>query len=146
MSDSIDHVLQEEQFVASSPEFVQQASIDAERYQQMYRESLDDPDAFWGRVAGELHWHTPWTQVLEWQEPHAQWFVGGQTNIAYNALDRNVQRGLGDRRAIVWEGEDGEIRSFTYSQLLSRRAAGRQRAGPRWASHARRPRDTSTCR
>ena len=119
MSDSIDHVLQEEQLVASSPEFVQQASIDAERYQQMYRQSLDDPDAFWGTVAGELHWHAPWTQVLDWQEPHAQWFVGGQTNIAYNALDRNVQRGLGDKRAIVWEGEDGEIRSFTYSQLLA---------------------------
>ncbi|ULH15280.1 acetate--CoA ligase [Deinococcus sp. KNUC1210] len=118
MSDSIDHVLQEEHLVAPSPEFVQRASLHAEDYQRMHRESLDDPEAFWGRVAGELHWHAPWTQVLDWQEPHAQWFVGGKTNIAYNALDRNVQRGLGDKRAIVWEGEDGEIRTFTYSQLL----------------------------
>ncbi|WP_425145407.1 acetate--CoA ligase [Deinococcus sp.] len=119
MSDQIDHVLQDQAPVYPSAEFAAQASLNAEQYQALYRESLDDPDAFWGRAANELHWFSPWTQVLDWQEPHARWFVGGTTNIAYNALDRNVQRGLGDKRAIVWEGEDGQVRSSSYSQLLA---------------------------
>ena len=119
MSDSIDHVLHDETPVAPSPEFSQRAAINAETYHALYRESLQDPDAFWGRMAAQLHWFTPWERVLDWQEPHAQWFVGGQTNVAYNALDRNVQRGLGEKRAIVWEGEDGELRTLSYRELLA---------------------------
>jgi len=114
----IDNLLHESRVIAPPGDFVARARVSREQYDRLYRRSLDDPDGFWGDVAGELTWMTPWERVLDWQEPHAQWFVGGQTNIAYNALDRNVQAGRGDKRAIVWEGEDGEVRTFTYSELL----------------------------
>ena len=53
----------------------------------MCREAAADLEGFWGKLAGELHWFKPYTKVLDWQEPLAHWFVGGQTNIAYNCLD-----------------------------------------------------------
>ncbi|EYB68003.1 acetyl-CoA synthetase [Deinococcus phoenicis] len=118
MSDHIDNMLHESRVIAPSPEFAAQARVTREQYDEMYRRSLDDPEGFWAGVAGELAWMKPWERVLDWQEPHAQWFVGGETNIAYNALDRNVERGLGDKTAIIWEGEDGEVRTYTYSELL----------------------------
>ncbi|MFC5847057.1 acetate--CoA ligase [Deinococcus petrolearius] len=116
--DQIDAMLHETRVIAPSADFASRASLSREDYERLYRRSLDEPDQFWAEVAGELDWMTPWEQVLDWQEPHARWFVGGQTNVAYNALDRNVARGLGDKRAIIWEGEDGEVRTFTYAELL----------------------------
>ena len=118
MTDKIDHTSQDEAPVFPSAEFAASASLNAEQYRAMYAQSMNDPEGFWGGIASELHWHAPWSRVLDWQEPHAQWFVGAQTNIAYNALDRHVQSGLGSKRAIVWEGEDGEVRTYTYSELL----------------------------
>ncbi|QFP77843.1 acetate--CoA ligase [Deinococcus sp. AJ005] len=118
-SDHIDNVLHETRVIQPPADFAAQAKVTREEYDRRYRQSLDDPDTFWGEVAGELTWMKPWDQVLDWQEPHARWFVGGQTNLAYNALDRQVERGLGDKRAFIWEGEDGEVRTFTYSELLS---------------------------
>jgi len=118
MTDKIEHTSQDEAPVAPPAEFVARASLNAEQYHAMYRQSLDDPDTFWSGVANELHWFLPWTSVLDWQEPHAQWFVGATTNIAYNALDRHVAAGRGDKRAIVWEGEDGKVVTFTYAELL----------------------------
>ena len=116
--DQIDAMLHETRVIAPSADFAARASLSRGDYERLYRRSLDEPDEFWAEVAGELAWMQPWEQVLDWQEPHARWFVGGQTNVAYNALDRNVARGLGDKRAIVWEGEDGEVRTFTYAELL----------------------------
>ena len=116
--DQIDAMLHETRVIAPSADFAARASLSRGDYERLYRRSLDEPDAFWSEVAGELAWMKPWEQVLDWQEPHARWFVDGQTNVAYNALDRNVARGLGDKRAIVWEGEDGEVRTFTYAELL----------------------------
>lgn len=117
-NDHIDNVLHETRVIQPPAEFAARARVTREEYDRRYRQSLDDPDTFWSEVAGELTWMRPWETVLDWQEPHAQWFVGGQTNIAYNALDRQVERGLGDKRAFLWEGEDGEVRTFTYSELL----------------------------
>ncbi|WP_161881802.1 acetate--CoA ligase [Deinococcus alpinitundrae] len=118
MTDQIDNVLHETRVIAPPADFAARANVTREEYERRYRQSLDDPDTFWAEVAGELTWMQPWTQVLDWQEPHAQWFVGGQTNIAYNALDRQVALGRGDKRAFIWEGEDGEVRTFTYAELL----------------------------
>jgi acetyl-CoA synthetase len=118
MTGKIDHTSPDEAPVFPSAEFAAQSSLSAEQYRAMYDQSIADPETFWGGVAEGLHWFSPWSRVLDWQEPHARWFVGGQTNIAYNALDRQVAAGLGDRRAIVWEGENGEIRTYTYAELL----------------------------
>ncbi|NTY01401.1 acetate--CoA ligase [Deinococcus sp. JMULE3] len=117
-SDHIDAMLHETRVIEPGADFRARARVTREDYERRYRQSLDDPDTFWSEVAGELHWFKPWTQVLDWQPPHAQWFVGGQTNIAFNALDRNVARGLGSKTAIIWEGEDGEVRTYSYAELL----------------------------
>ena len=91
-------------------------------YEQLYKDSIDDPDKFWGEVAGSLHWFKKWDRVSEWNLPDAKWFVGGKTNVAYNCIDRQIKDGFGDRPAIVWEGEPlengPEVRTLTYSDLL----------------------------
>ena len=91
-------------------------------YEAAYRRSIEDPQGFWGDAARELHWFTPWTEVLEWDAPDAKWFVGGRTNLCYNAVDRQVDLGHGDAPAIIWEGEPmpggvPEIRTLTYRDL-----------------------------
>ncbi|MEJ2667266.1 MAG: acetate--CoA ligase [Deinococcales bacterium] len=90
----------------------------ADAFERLYRRSLDDPEGFWGEAAAELHWFRRWERVLDWQEPHARWFVGGTTNLAYNCLDLQVERGHGDRVAFHWEGEPGDSRELTYRDLL----------------------------
>ncbi|MGZ4816564.1 MAG: acetate--CoA ligase [Terriglobales bacterium] len=117
---SIDSILQEQRKFEPPQEFRQQAHIKSlEDYERIYKESVDNPEKFWSSIAKDLHWFKPWNTVLEWDCPWAKWFVGGQTNIAYNCLDLQVQRGRGNKTAIVWEGEPGEIRTYTYSQLLT---------------------------
>ena len=59
----------------------------------------------------------PWTSILNWNEPFAQWFVGGKLNVAVNCVDRHVASGLGDRVAFYWEGEPGDTRTITYADL-----------------------------
>jgi len=87
-------------------------------FDRLYRRSLDDPEGFWAEAAAGLHWFRRWDRVLDWQEPRAAWFTGGRTNVAYNCLDRQVERGKGDKVALHWEGEPGDRRSLTYGELL----------------------------
>ncbi len=86
-------------------------------YRRLYRESLDSPDTFWSRVADELHWFKKWDKVLDWTLPHAKWFVGGQTNLSFNCLDRHLDGPRADKKAIIWEGEPGDTRTMTYREL-----------------------------
>ncbi len=86
-------------------------------YQELYRRSIDEPDAFWAEVAGELDWFTPWTKVLDWQAPHAQWFVGGKLNLCHNCVDRHALGTRAEKTAILWEGEPGEVRKLTFREL-----------------------------
>ena len=76
-----------------------------------------DPMAFWAKYAEELHWFEPYQRVLEWNEPYAAWFVGGKTNVSYNCLDAHLGTPRESKTAIVWEGEPGDSRSFTYLEL-----------------------------
>jgi acetyl-CoA synthetase len=85
----------------------------------MYDEAEKDRLAFWEKQAHALHWDAPWTTVLDWQPPFAKWFVGGKINASVNALDRHVNEGRGDRVAFFFEGEPGDTRTLTYSQLLT---------------------------
>jgi len=83
------------------------------------RRALENPEDFWGEVAENLHWFRRWDRVFEWNYPDFTWFKGGETNLAYNCLERNVKAGRGNHAAIVWEnGEGFETRVLTYSQLL----------------------------
>ncbi|BAC88100.1 acetate--CoA ligase [Gloeobacter violaceus] len=88
-----------------------------EHYRELCARAEADPEGFWADLArSELHWFTPWQQVLDWQEPTARWFVGGKLNLAYNCLDRHLQT-RGDKVAVLWEGEPGEVRALTYREL-----------------------------
>jgi acetyl-CoA synthetase len=83
----------------------------------LYEKAAADPEKFWENEAKTLHWFTPWSKVLDWDPPHARWFVGATTNISWNCLDRHL---LGPRRnkaALIWEGENGDVRTLTYLQL-----------------------------
>ena len=85
----------------------------------LYDEARADDEGFWARQAAELlHWDTDWHSICEWNLPDAKWFVGGRLNVSYNCLDRHVLAGRGDKVAIHWEGEPGDTRTITYSQLL----------------------------
>ena len=83
----------------------------------IYEEALKDREAFWSSFARELHWFSPWNKVLEWDPPHAKWFVGGKLNVSYNCLDRQIEKGIGDKVAYLWEGEPGDTRTITYGEL-----------------------------
>ena len=94
------------------------------QYQRLYKESIQSPEKFWGRMAKqELVWSKPFKKVLQWKEPFAKWFVGGRLNLSVNCLDRHLQGPLANKAAIIWEGEPaaegrpGEERTFTYRQL-----------------------------
>ncbi|HXG66636.1 MAG TPA: AMP-binding protein, partial [Blastocatellia bacterium] len=117
---SIDSILKESRVFEPSEKFRQQAHISSlEEYERLYQEAESDPGGFWGRIAGDLHWFRPWDKVLEWDAPWAKWFVGGQMNISYNCLDRHVATWRRNKAALIWEGEPGEVRTFTYQQLLT---------------------------
>jgi len=119
MSQSIDSILNERRVFQPPPGFSEAAHIKSlAQYEQLYREAEEDPEKFWGQIASELHWFRKWDKVLEWDLPWAKWFVGGQINLSYNCLDRHVATWRRNKAAIIWEGEPGEVRTFTYQQLL----------------------------
>jgi acetyl-CoA synthetase len=82
------------------------------------QDATDNPDQFWARAAEQLPWFRTWDQVFEWQRPTFRWFLGGRTNLAYNALDHHVKRGWGGHTALIYFNERGERRVFTYAMLL----------------------------
>ncbi len=131
----IQSVLNEVRVFPPSPEFSARAHVGSmEEYKKLYARSIDDPEGFFGDVARELHWFSPWQKVLEWTSPHAKWFVGGKTNLSYNCLDRHLSTWRKNKAAIIWEGEPGDIRTFTYSQVqaeVSRFAAALDKLGLR---------------
>jgi acetyl-CoA synthetase len=83
----------------------------------VYERASADPESFWAGFASELEWSTPWTQVLDWQPPHARWFVGGKINASVNCLDRHVRTSRRNTAALIWEGEPGDRRTLTYWDL-----------------------------
>ncbi len=112
--ETIETLLHEHRRFAPSPEFVAQANLSDPT---IYATADADLLGYWEGWAKKLRWLTPWTSVLEWELPNAKWFVGGKLNACDNCVDRHVDAGLGDRRAIVWEGEPGDSRVLTYSEV-----------------------------
>src|SRR6267142_108466 len=122
---SITSVLQETRVFAPQKEFSKQAHIKSlAEYRKLYNESVRSPEKFWSKQAkNELVWFKPWKKVLDWKEPFAKWFVGGQLNLSYNCLDRHLGTPVANKAALMWEGEPaapgkaGEERTITYKQL-----------------------------
>ncbi len=113
--DKIDSFQRAERMIHPTAETKAGAHI--QDYETEYRQSIQDPEAFWSRVAKELDWFTPWKQVLEWNYPWAKWFVGATCNISYNCLDRHVASWRRNKVAVIWVGEEGQERIYTYREL-----------------------------
>jgi acetyl-CoA synthetase len=115
----ITSVLKETRRFPPPPAFAAQAHVkSAADYERLYQKGLDDPEGFWAEQAKRLlHWFKPWDQTLVWNEPFAQWFVGGETNASYNCLDRHLAGPRKTKAALIWEGEPGDTRTLTYQDL-----------------------------
>ncbi|PKL69794.1 MAG: acetate--CoA ligase [Methanomicrobiales archaeon HGW-Methanomicrobiales-1] len=88
-------------------------------YEKAYKDFIADPDAFWEKIAKELDWIKPWDAVKEWNYPYARWFTNAKLNITANCLDRHVNNNRRNKVALIWRGETGRERIFTYQKLLS---------------------------
>ena len=113
MSD-IDVLLQEHRKFEPDPAFRASAHIQSHEVRE---QAAADPEAYWAEQAATLEWSTPWTKVLDWTPPHAQWFIGGKLNASVNCLDRHIRTGRRNKAALVFEGEPGDKRTLTYWDL-----------------------------
>ena len=112
-----------QKFYYPSEEVVKNAAVSGmDAYKALCAEAEKDYEGFWGARAKELlDWQTPFTQVLdESNAPFFKWFADGKLNVSYNCLDRQVKNGLGDKVALIFEGDKGDVTKVTYSDLLSR--------------------------
>src|SRR5262249_48621960 len=113
----ITSVLKESRQFAPPKEFQPVHIKSLAEYERLWQRSKDDPEGFWGEQAEALHWFNKWDKVLVWNEPVAQWFVGGKINVCYNCVDRHLTNGRANKAAIVWEGEPGDSRVLRYQDL-----------------------------
>ncbi len=113
MAQEIDALLQESREFPPSEEFRRNANVNDPA---IWEKAAKDREKFWEGWAGQLDWHTKWDKTLEWNPPYAKWFSGGTLNASFNCLDRHLEK-RGDKVALIWEGEPGEVRRITYSAL-----------------------------
>jgi acetyl-CoA synthetase len=115
MSETLENLYSETRQFPPPDALAAGANVKADAYERAQADRI----AFWEEQARRLTWAKEWDQALDWSNPpFAKWFIGGQLNIAYNCVDRHVEAGRGDRVAIHWEGEPGDTRTITYSDLL----------------------------
>ncbi len=116
---AIESTLHEDRLFPPPPDFAAQANFKGgfEEYERVYNKAAADPESFWAGIAEELHWFRKWDTILDWNEPHAKWFVGGKINVSYNCLDRHLETHRKNKAAIIWEGEPGDVRTLTFQQL-----------------------------
>ncbi|HKK94323.1 MAG TPA: acetate--CoA ligase [Longimicrobiales bacterium] len=113
-NDDFDSLLHEQRRFPPPSDFVEDAHVSSD---EIYEEAEEDWQAWWAGWAEELDWFEPWETVHEWDAPHAKWFVGGKLNVSHNCLDRHLDGPRRDRTALIWEGEDGEQRRYTYAEM-----------------------------
>src|SRR5579884_1189429 len=117
-TEHITSVLKEKRTFPPTPEFAAAAHIKSmAEYERLWQRGQDDPQGFWAEQAESLQWMRRWDKVLEWNEPHAQWFVGGRLNASANCLDRHLDSPRRNKAALIWEGEPGDSRVLTYQML-----------------------------
>ncbi|MEY2419381.1 MAG: acetyl-CoA synthetase, partial [Actinomycetota bacterium] len=114
--DAIEALFGEDRTFPPPADFVNRAVV---ADSSLYDEAAKDREAFWERQAEALDWFDRWHTVCEWELPFAKWFIGGTLNVSYNALDRHVAAGKGDKVALHWEGEPGDTRTITYADMLA---------------------------
>jgi acetyl-CoA synthetase len=112
---TLERILQNSDSFVAPESLIAQATL--RNFDEEYRRSIADPAAFWGEWAQRYQWFTPWSQVLEWNYPNHRWFVGAETNITLNALDRHADGANRTRLAMIWIGENGDERKVTYYEL-----------------------------
>src|SRR5918911_4894254 len=93
-------------------------AMSTKKYEEFYRRSIEDPEGFWAEQARAIDWHRGWEKALDYSDPpSAGWFVGGETNLCHNAVDRHLGE-RGEQNALIYVStETGEQRSFTYREL-----------------------------
>ncbi len=114
MNDDIDVLLQENRKFPPPAGFRDRAHV---RSLDIYDRASADYEAYWAEQAATLEWFKPWKKVLEWNPPHAKWFVGGKLNVSVNCVDRHLRGPRRNKAALIWEGEPGELRTLTYWDL-----------------------------
>lgn len=119
MSDKITSMMREGLTFPPPASITANAEVSSlEQYHELWNRAKNDPQSFWDNEAKKLAWDKPYDRVLEWNEPFAQWFMGGKINASVNCLDRHAAGPRRNKAAIIWEGEPGEIRVLTYQMLL----------------------------
>jgi acetyl-CoA synthetase len=118
MSDRIESRLKEDRRFAPGEGFTAHARVSSHHaYEALYRQSLEDPEAFWREQTADLVWRAPWRKLSEWSLPRAKFFVGARLNVTESCLDRHLATSRRTKAAIVWEGEPGDTRTLTYFEL-----------------------------
>jgi len=117
----IESILREKRVFHPEQSFSDKSYIKSmDDYERLRKEAEDNPDGFWEKIAAELHWFKKWDKVLEWnfEKPDIKWFIGGKLNVSYNCLDRFINTPVRNKAAIIWEGDDGSYKTYTYQQLF----------------------------
>ncbi len=120
MTQGIDVLLKEQRVFPPPKEISEKAYIKSlAEYEQLYKRSVEDPEGFWSEIAEQnITWYKKWDKVLDYDfnKPYIKWFIGGKLNASYNCLDRHLAN-LGNKAALIWEADDGEVKTYTYWQL-----------------------------
>ncbi|MFA7496083.1 MAG: acetate--CoA ligase [Acidithiobacillus sp.] len=119
MTHAIDSTLSENRVFAVPEDFSAHANLSPAQFAELCQQAASAPESFWGDLASQyLDWTKPFTKVLDDTEaPFFRWFVDGELNVAYNCLDRHLTGPNRHKAALIWEGEDGTVRTLTYAQL-----------------------------
>jgi acetyl-CoA synthetase len=120
---SITSVMEERRVLYPPPELAKSAYIKSlAQYKEIYQRSIDDPEGFWGELAGQLDWFKKWDKVLteDFSEASHEWFTGGKLNVSYNCLDRHLNSWRKNKAALIWEGDIGDSQTLTYQELYFR--------------------------
>jgi acetyl-CoA synthetase len=118
---SIDSLLKENRKFLPNKKFSENYVLkDYNTYKRMYNSSIKDPKKFWEKMAAtHLVFFKKWRSVFKWKDYKAEWFIGATLNISYNCLDRHVNSDRKNKAALIWEGEPGDVKTYTYQQLYS---------------------------
>jgi len=120
IDETIQVLMDEKRVFPPPPEFLENAHIKGmAEYEAMYKESVEDMEGFWEKMADILDWSKKWDRVVDWDfnRPSVKWYLNGKLNASYNCLDRHLKSWRRNKAAIIWEGDDGSYRSYTYQQL-----------------------------